>query len=348
MVRWFPAAVAMLVMFVAALHSQSDLSGTWSGSGFDYWPKLSTGDGMRVTLDLTQTGNALSGTVTSTNLGSLSDGSCSSCHRVKPGTVTGMLSGNTLTLTLTFPGVEGEATPHCNAQFSGTGDVTSSPLTIGYSGSDSCEGAFENGTLQLARGSPSAPSIATHPQGQSVPPGGRATLGVVSLGTPPLAYQWYLGSAGMTGNPVAGATSASFLTDPVSGPVSYWVRVANYLGAVNSTAALLDIDEGAFTDPEIVVGIVPIRAVHITELRTRINQLRTRFGLAAYAFDDPSLVAQQTEVRVSHVEQLRAALAAAYVAAGRTAPTFTHATLAGATIRGIHIKELRDAVLALE
>ena len=345
--RVFPAAVVMLAM-LAGLHSQTDLSGTWSGSGADFWTKVGGPDGMRVTMNLTQTGTAVSGTVTSTNLGSVNDGTCSGCHRVKQGTVTGTLSGNALTIALSFPGLPGEITPNCSAQFSGTGDVTSSPLTIGYSVNDSCEGQFENGTLQIAPGPPSAPAIATQPQGSVVAAGQRVTLGVVILGTPPLAYQWYLGNAGVTTTPIAGATSRDYLTEPVVGPVSYWVRVTNYLGAANSSGAVLDAASDVFTDADLAAGMDSIRAVHIAELRTRINQLRTRFGLPAYAFENPSLAPQQTAVRVVHVEQLRAALVEAYVAAGREAPAFTHAALIGATIRAIHITELRNAVLALE
>ena len=55
-------------------------------------------------------------------------------------------------------------------------------------------------------------------------------------------------------------------------------------------------------------------------------------------------------MKAVHLTELRSALAAAYAAAGRTAPDLTDPTIvAGSTsIRAVHIKELRDAVVFLE
>ena len=57
-----------------------------------------------------------------------------------------------------------------------------------------------------------------------------------------------------------------------------------------------------------------------------------------------------TPIKGVHLTELRAALAAAYSAAGRAAPTYTDPLLAaGATaIRAAHLMELRAAVAALE
>jgi len=54
-------------------------------------------------------------------------------------------------------------------------------------------------------------------------------------------------------------------------------------------------------------------------------------------------------VKAVHIAELRTALSGAYVAAGRTPPTFTDPSLgAGALIRAVHLSELRAAVSALE
>ena len=105
-----------------------------------------------------------------------------------------------------------------------------------------------------------------------------------------------------------------------------------------------------FTDDPIRPGVTPVRAVHFTELRSRIDGLRRGTGLAAFDWTDPELRAGVTPVRTVHLLELRSALAEAYTAAGRPAPRWTDAlTAAGATpIRGAHITELRAAVVTLE
>jgi glucose/arabinose dehydrogenase len=105
----------------------------------------------------------------------------------------------------------------------------------------------------------------------------------------------------------------------------------------------------AFTDDPVVPGTTPIRAVHITELRTRVDALRMRFGLPAFPWTDPSLGAG-TVVQAIHVANLRTALQEAYVSAGRAAPEFSDAPLLLHTtlIRAVHLEELRNAVRILE
>ena len=105
-----------------------------------------------------------------------------------------------------------------------------------------------------------------------------------------------------------------------------------------------------FTDDPIVPGVTPVRAVHFTELRLRIDVLRREVGLAPFNWTDPTLRAGVTPVRRVHLLELRAALAEAYGAAGRPAPRWTDASPAAGTtpIRAVHVTELRAAVLALE
>ena len=105
-----------------------------------------------------------------------------------------------------------------------------------------------------------------------------------------------------------------------------------------------------FTDDPIVPGVTPVRAVHFTELRVRIDVLRREAGLAPFSWTDPVLLAGGTPVRFVHLTELRSALAEAYAAAGRAAPRWADASAAaGSTpIRAAHVTELRAAVLALE
>ena len=105
-----------------------------------------------------------------------------------------------------------------------------------------------------------------------------------------------------------------------------------------------------FTDDPIVPGVTPVRAVHFTELRVRIDVLRQEVGLAPFRWTDAVLRAGVTPVRLGHLFELREALTDAYAAAGRAAPRWTDVSpVAGSTpIRAAHVTELRAAVLALE
>ena len=106
----------------------------------------------------------------------------------------------------------------------------------------------------------------------------------------------------------------------------------------------------SFTDHPIVRGVTPIKAVHFTELRTRIDALRDGSGLARFQWTDPVLVRGVTPVRAVHLRELRAALGEAYVAAGRAAPGWTDAApTPGVTpIKAVYLMELRAAVVAFE
>ena len=106
----------------------------------------------------------------------------------------------------------------------------------------------------------------------------------------------------------------------------------------------------SFTDHPIQPGVTPVKAIHCTELRMRIDALRRGAGLAAFSWTDPVLMAGVTSIRRMHLLELRQALAEAYGAAGRTAPRWADPlpALATAPIRGAHLMELRAAVVALE
>ena len=105
-----------------------------------------------------------------------------------------------------------------------------------------------------------------------------------------------------------------------------------------------------FTDDPIVPGETPIRAAHITELRTRIDGLRAAAGLGRFAWTDPVVRPGVTRVKLVHLTDLRSALAEAYAAAGRSAPQWSDASPSGGTtpVRAAHVTELRAAVVALE
>lgn len=325
-----------------------NLTGTWNGTGTDYWVRSAASDGMTVTWVLTQTGSTVSGTVRTGALNP-SDGSCSSCHRAKSGTVSGTVSGTALTLTMEFPGNNGEVTSACTANFTGAATIADTAFTTSYSGVDSCEGAFQSGTLAMAREPATPPSITSQPASQLIPTGQSVGLIVTGAGTAPLSYQWYRGTRRTTSDPIVGAVLGSYTTPAVTIASNYWVRVSNAYGStVDSDTARLT-PYLPFADDVLTSGTSAVRAAHIVELRARIDAVRARFGLAAYPYADASVAAGTTTIRARHIIDLRTALSEAYLAAGRPTPTYTDSSLApGAVIKRAHIAELRAAVALIE
>ena len=84
------------------------------------------------------------------------------------------------------------------------------------------------------------PAISAQPRGVAVARGGTASLAVTATGSPPLAYQWYQGESGDTSTPV-GDGGGGLTTPPLAVATSFWVRVGNACGSVDSATATVAI-----------------------------------------------------------------------------------------------------------
>jgi hypothetical protein len=82
------------------------------------------------------------------------------------------------------------------------------------------------------------PTIAAHPQNQTVKATSNATFSVTATGTAPLQYQWYF-----EGGLLSGATLSSYtrLAVQASHAGNYRVAVVNVSGAITSNPALLTV-----------------------------------------------------------------------------------------------------------
>ena len=192
------------------------------------------------------------------------------------------------------------------------------------------------------------PSITTPPASQTIPANTTASLSVVADGAAPLAYQWYQGLTD-TLNPIAGATSNSYVTPPLDGQTNYWVRVSNSKGSVASSIAKISV---TFTDPHstvqtVTTGLTIVRAAHLLELRTRINAVRTAHSLPATTWAE-TLSPQLTVIKAAHVNELRTAMTALYAGLGLPPPAFTGTITIGSLIRAQTIAELRNLITAVE
>ncbi|HJT18207.1 MAG TPA: SBBP repeat-containing protein, partial [Thermoanaerobaculia bacterium] len=220
--------------------------------------------------------------------------------------------------------------------FSTTGIATTGTYQTMNRGAD-------DGFIAKISGFAVPPSITAQPQSQTINLNQAASMNVAATGTS-LTYQWYLGISGTTSSPVGGATSTSYTTPALINTTRYWVRVTGSSGSSDSNTATITI---AFTDDPLTSGVSVVRAVHITELQTRINGLRARYSLGATTF---SAVSAGVKIQAQHIVELRNSLAQVYMAASRTAPAYTTdpSLATGTPIRKNHIAELRAAVVAIE
>jgi len=82
------------------------------------------------------------------------------------------------------------------------------------------------------------PIIMTQPVSQTVVAGQSANLSVVASGTPPFSFQWFMGSSGdPSSKQITSATSSTFPTGALTSTTTYWVKVKNACGEINSSTA---------------------------------------------------------------------------------------------------------------
>ncbi len=93
--------------------------------------------------------------------------------------------------------------------------------------------------------------------------GGRE-LSVLTSGTTPQSFQWYVGASGNTSNPIGGATNSWIVVNPAA-TTSYWVRVTNACGAANGPTMTVTVSTGC-TAP-VISGPVARTVSGGTELR---------------------------------------------------------------------------------
>jgi glucose/arabinose dehydrogenase len=102
-----------------------------------------------------------------------------------------------------------------------------------------------------------------------------------------------------------------------------------------------------FTDDPLSPGTI-VKAVHVTELRDRIDVLRLDAGLAPFAWSVPAPAAGGT-IRAVQITEMRTALIPVFAAQSVAPPAYTDPSLAaGAPVRAVHVTDLRNAVLLLE
>ena len=60
----------------------------------------------------------------------------------------------------------------------------------------------------------------------------------------------------------------------------------------------------AFGDPDLAGGM-PIKTVHVTDLRSALDEARAAIGLPALTYTDPTIVGGVTGIKAAHITELR-------------------------------------------
>jgi len=171
--------------------------------------------------------------------------------------VTGTVTGSSATLFATTSATAGQLVSlEDTAAFDETITATATTLATAAANTALRGVAFAPSTTTTA------PTITTQPQDTTVPTGGTATLSVAASGTGPLTYQWYAGTSGDTGNPIAGATSPTYTTPPLAATISLWVRVSGPGGHADSNTATVTVSSTPNTAPTITPS--PVQALALT------------------------------------------------------------------------------------
>ncbi|HEV2718651.1 MAG TPA: M57 family metalloprotease [Thermoanaerobaculia bacterium] len=117
---------------------------------------------------------------------------------------------------------------------------------------NSCGASIDSDTITIAVTPCDAPSIVVQPVSGNVLSGTTGVLAVIDSGTAPLRYQWYEGARGDTSRPVTNANLSSMTTATLlSGSTTYWLRITNDCGSIDSDAATMTV-VNACTPPAIV------------------------------------------------------------------------------------------------
>ena len=83
------------------------------------------------------------------------------------------------------------------------------------------------------------------PKSTTVALGRPANLSVKASGSGPLTYQWFSGAKGLVNFPLAIGSSPNFTTSAINDTTSYWVRVTNPCGTVDSQTVTVSVAASA-------------------------------------------------------------------------------------------------------
>lgn len=206
----------------------------------------------------------------------------------------------------------------------------------------------------IGRGPESLPSNAATPAATLLPPAQMlatahgASVDIAWSAAGKAVRYDILRSASIAGpfEPVGSTAGLSYVDNsaPANATSLYAIRSIDGGDAQSAAGPIDPATTVPFTDEPLAPGVTAL-AVHMIELRTAVNAMRTAAGLAGAAFTDPTLDSN-VAIKAVHISELRAALDEARAALGLPPLSYTDPTITpGETyMKAVHVHELRDAV----
>lgn len=135
---------------------------------------------------------------------------------------------------------------------------------------------------------------------------------------------------------------------------AYAFRVNDQYGAYSETTKTITVVAETYTDNPVTAGTTRIKATHINELRSRVEQLCTLYGVTAPTWEE-DVIAGTTSIRgfPDHIAELREAIETLYAAINAQrdeaviAPPSWATTLTDIKPKAAAIEELRAAARAI-
>jgi len=144
---------------------------------------------------------------------------------------------------------------------------------------------------------------------------------------------------------LVGSTGGTTFNDSLlSAGTTYLYGVRAVIGSAASGMSPVDpATTTVFTDPSLTVDATPVKALHMTQLRTAVNAMRVAAGLPEQVF--PALAAGST-IKTTDIRDLRRALDPARAVIGVPMIAYTDRVLTpGVTrIKAVHVTDLRNGV----
>ena len=127
------------------------------------------------------------------------------------------------------------------------------------------------------------------------------------------------------------------------------MRAVNRLGEPSQPSNIVFATSITYADDNLVIGVTPVRAQHLRDLRQAVNAVRRLAGLSDASWTDSTLTETVTPIKADHVRELRARLGEALSVLSVAVDAYTDPTLStgqnGTPIRRAHITELRQRAL---
>jgi hypothetical protein len=157
------------------------------------------------------------------------------------------------------------------------------------------------------------------------------------------SYQIFRRAPGGSFTQIGTSNTTSFVDNTASANTAYLYRVRSVNSGGASSDSASDLATTViFTDDPLVARSTKIKAVHLAELRTAVNAVRSLAGIGTTTFTDsasPGVV-----VKAIHINQLRAALDPALSALGFASGGYTDTLSTGVLIKAVHLQEIRNRV----